>query len=123
MAEKIAAMPRLGLALAKKAVNQAEDAMVLQVVLLVLPPILLGIFSLPLGRSDPRALAAFSMIGIYVLNAVMDCTASGGGTPWRLFFIIAGWSAALLNAPTPEVAVETVWLWPRKQVGFRRVMV
>jgi enoyl-CoA hydratase len=31
MAEKIAAMPRLGLALAKKAVNQAEDAMGLQV--------------------------------------------------------------------------------------------
>ena len=31
MAEKIAAMPRLGLALTKKAVNQAEDAMGLQV--------------------------------------------------------------------------------------------
>ena len=31
IAEKIAAMPRLGLALAKKAVNQAEDAMGLQV--------------------------------------------------------------------------------------------
>ena len=98
-------------------------AVVMQVVLFVLPPILLGIFSLPLGRRDPRALAAFSMIGFYVLNAVMDCTASGGGTPWRLLFIITGWSAALLNAPTPEVAVETVWLWPRTQLGFRRVMV
>ena len=31
VAEKIAAMPRLGLALTKKAVNQAEDAMGLQV--------------------------------------------------------------------------------------------
>jgi enoyl-CoA hydratase len=31
IAEKIAAMPRLGLALTKKAVNQAEDAMGLQV--------------------------------------------------------------------------------------------
>jgi enoyl-CoA hydratase len=31
IAERIAAMPRLGLALAKKAVNQAEDAMGLQV--------------------------------------------------------------------------------------------
>jgi enoyl-CoA hydratase len=31
IAQKIAAMPRLGLALAKKAVNQAEDAMGLQV--------------------------------------------------------------------------------------------
>jgi enoyl-CoA hydratase len=31
IAEKIAVMPRLGLALAKKAVNQAEDAMGLQV--------------------------------------------------------------------------------------------
>ena len=31
IAEKVAAMPRFGLALAKKAVNQAEDAMGLQV--------------------------------------------------------------------------------------------
>jgi enoyl-CoA hydratase len=31
MAAKIAEMPRLGLALAKKAVNQAEDAMGLQI--------------------------------------------------------------------------------------------
>jgi hypothetical protein len=98
-------------------------ALALLVALYVWPPILLGIFSLPLCRSDPRALAAFSMIGIYVLNAVMDCTASGGGTPWRFLFIIAGWSAALLKATTPEIAVDSVWSWPRTQFGFRRVMV
>ena len=98
-------------------------ALVLLVALFVWPPIRLAIFSLPLSRNDPRALAAFSMIGIYVLNAVMEGTASGGGTPWRLLIIIAGWSAAVLKATTPEIAVDSVWSRPRTQFGFRRVMV
>ena len=46
----------------------------------------LTIFGLPLNPKDPRALAAFTMIGLYVLNAVMDCTGSGGGTPGVLLF-------------------------------------
>ena len=104
-------------------------AMALQVALYLAPPILLFIFSLPLSRRDPRALAAFSMIGIYTLNAVMDCTASGGGTPWRLFFTIAGWSAALLHAPAPAIEeinleeINAVRSFARTQFGFRRVMV
>ena len=91
--------------------------------LLVWPPIRLAIFSFPLNRSDPRALAAFTMIGFYVLNLVMDCTVSGGGTPWAFVFIIAGWSSALIGAAAPEVAeTYTVRSWPLTQLGFRRVM-
>jgi hypothetical protein len=98
-------------------------ALAIMVALFVWPPIRLGIYSFPLSRSDPRALAAFSMIGIYVVNAVMECTASGGGTPWSLLILVTGWSAALLKAAAPEVAVQEVWSSPRTQLGFRRVMV
>ena len=98
-------------------------ALAMLVALFVWPPIRLAIFSFPLSRNDPRALAAFSMIGIYVLNAVMEGTASGGGTPWRCLFILAGWSAALLKATAPEKVAERVWSWPRTRFAFRRVMV
>jgi hypothetical protein len=100
-------------------------ALILQVVLFVWLPIRLAIFSLPLRRSDPRTLAAFSMIGIYVLNVVMDGTASYGGTPWRLFFIIAGWTAALLEAPVPkttEARNDAAVARPQTHYGFRKVM-
>jgi hypothetical protein len=99
-------------------------ALALQVALLVWPPILLGIFSLQRPRNDPRALAAISMIGIYILNVVVDGTASGGGTPWRMMFLIAGWSAALLTGTAAEV-VELIPArsWPQTQLGFRKVMV
>ena len=99
-------------------------AMGMMVALFVWPPIRLGIFSSSLSRSDPRALAAFTMIGIYVLNVVVDGTGSGTGTPWRLLFIIAGWSAALLNGRTAEIVViDAVRSRPRTQFGFQRVMV
>jgi hypothetical protein len=103
-------------------------ALAMQLALFIWPPIRLGIFSLPLSRSDPRALAAFSMIAIYVLNVVVDGTVSGGGAPWRFIFLIAGWSAALLNAKTLEVVTldavrSAVRSRPRTQFGFRRVMV
>ena len=100
-------------------------ATILLVLLMVWPVIKLTVFSLPLNPKDPRALAAFTMIGLYVLNAVMDCTGSGGGTPEVLLFIITGWSAGLLSSTAPEVATvdEAVTSWPRTQLGFRRVMV
>ena len=98
-------------------------ALAIMVALFLWPPIRLAMFSLPLRRNDPRALAAFSMIGIYVIYAVMDCTASGGGTPWSLLILVAGWTATLLNAAAPEFAVDQVWTSPRTQLGFRRVMV
>jgi hypothetical protein len=98
-------------------------ALAMQVALYLSPLVLLGIFSIPLSRRDPRALAAFTLMGIYTLNAVMDGTASGGGVPWRLFFIFASWSAVLLNSTAPEMAVDSVWSLPKTQVGFRRVMV
>ena len=100
-------------------------ATILLVLLMVWPVIKLTIFGLPLNPKDPRALAAFTMIGLYVLNAVMDCTGSGGGTPEVLLFIITGWSAGLLSSKAPEVATvdEAVTSWPRSQFGFRRVMV
>jgi hypothetical protein len=99
-------------------------ATILLVALMVWPAVRLTIFSLPLHPSDPRALAAFTMIGIYILNAVMDCTGSGGGTPGVLLFIVTGWTAALLSARTQEFAeIEAVPSWQRNQVGFRKVMV
>jgi hypothetical protein len=99
-------------------------ALCLQVALFVWPPIRLGIFALPLSRGDPRALAAFSIMGMYVLNVIVDGTGSGTGTPWRMFFIIAGWSAAVLSTTTPAVArTDTVRAKVRTGVGFRRVMV
>ena len=95
-------------------------ALCFQVALFVWPPIRLVVFSLPFRRDDPKALAAFTMIGIYVLNVVMGGTAAGGGAPWTLLLIIAGWSAVLLARPI--VARETVKSW-QTQFGIRRVMV
>ena len=102
-------------------------ALAIMVALFVWPPIRLAMFSFPLSRSDPRALAAFSMIGIYVLNAIMECTAAGGGAPWSLLIMVTGWTATLLKAAAPEVAVQEVRSSPRTQSraqsGLRRVMV
>jgi hypothetical protein len=101
-------------------------AMFLQVILFVWPPIRLLVFSLPFRRNDPRALAAYTMIGIYVLNVVIDGTAAGGGAPWTFLLIIAGWSTALLTgAPSEATEIEAVTFTPRTsrmQLGFRRVM-
>lgn len=88
-------------------------ALCLRVALFVWPAIRLGIFSLPLSHTDPRALAAFSMIGIFVINAVVARTVSDAGAPLLFMFIVAGWSSALLDATTPEIV---------RQFGFRRVM-
>jgi hypothetical protein len=99
-------------------------AMGMLVALFIWPPIRLAIFSFPLDRTDPRALAAFSMIGIYVLNAVVDCTGSGGGPPWRFLFIVAGWSAATLTATASQVIeLKAAKSKPGTEFGFRKVMV
>jgi hypothetical protein len=72
-------------------------------------------------------LAALSIIGIYVINVVIEGTVSAGGAPLLFMFIIAGWSSALLNATTPEIVaieeIDAAMSWPRTQFGFRRVMV
>jgi hypothetical protein len=98
-------------------------ALALRVALFLWPPILLSIFSLPLSRSDPRALAAYSMIGIYVINAVVARTVSDAGAPLLFVFIISGWSSALIAGTDaveslPRTEFDTVQ--PRQ---FRRVMV
>jgi hypothetical protein len=96
-------------------------ALFFQVALFLWPPIRLIIFSLPFRRDDPKALASFSMIGIYVLNVVMGGTAAGGGAPWTLFLIVAGWSAVLLARP---IALrEAAKSWRQTEFGIRRVMV
>ena len=89
-----------------------------------------GIFSLPLPRTDSRALAAFCIIGICVINVVIARTVSAGGAPLLFMYIIAGWSSALLDAKTPEIAttpdiarIDAGRSSPRTQFGFRRVMV
>ena len=104
-------------------------ALFLRVALFVWPAIRLGIFSLPLSRTDPRALAAFCIIGICVINVVIARTVSAGGATLLFMFIIAGWSSALLDAPpeiatTPDIArIDAGRSSPRTQFGFRRVMV
>lgn len=99
-------------------------ALCLRVALFVWPAIRLGIYSLPLSHTDPRALAAFSIIGIYVINLVVACTVSDAGAPLLFMFIVAGWSSALLNATTQKVArIDAVRFFPRTEFDFRRVMV
>jgi hypothetical protein len=103
-------------------------ALWLQVALFVWPPIRMLFFGIPLRRNDPRALAAFTMIGIYVMNVVMGGMAAGGGAPWSFLLVVAGWSTALLTgAPSEAVETEAVRAIPRTQLvfrrlGFRRVM-
>jgi hypothetical protein len=99
-------------------------ALCLRVALSLWPLIQLGTFTLSRYRNDPKALAAYSIIGIYVLTLVVDSTISANGAPWRFMFIITGWSAALLTARTHEVvALDPVRAWPRMQLAFRRIMV
>jgi hypothetical protein len=92
-------------------------ALCLRVALFVWPPILLGIFSLPISRSDPKALAAFSLIGIYVINVVVARTVSDAGAPLLFMFIVTGWSSAL------TARFDAVRSLPRTEFAFRRVMV
>ena len=73
-------------------------ALFLRLAIFVWPAIRLGIFSLPLSRTDPRALAAFCIIGICVINVVVARTVSAGGATLLFMFIMAGWSSALLDA-------------------------
>jgi hypothetical protein len=105
-------------------------ALYLRVALFVWPAIRSGIFSLPLSHSDSRALAAFCIIGICVINVVIARTVSAGGAPLLFVFIITGWSSALLDAKSPEIAttpdiarIDAGRSSPRTQLGFRRVMV
>ena len=100
-------------------------ALAIFVAMCIWPPIRLAIYSLPLRRDDPRAVAAFTLIGIFVLNTFENFEGSGGGIPWRFLFVLAGWSTALLSQTVPQVVeVKAAKTSPRtRQVGFRRVMV
>jgi hypothetical protein len=90
-------------------------ALCVQVALFVWPPIRLAVFSLSLPHSDPKALAAFSMIGIYVLNVIMGGTAAGGGVQWSFLLIIAGWTTVLVKPAAQFGRLSS-------RIGFRRVM-
>ena len=104
-------------------------ALFLRMAIFVWPAIRLSILSLPLPRTDPRALAAFCIIGICVINVVIARTVSAGGATLLFMYIVAGWSSALLDAPpeiatTPDIArIDAGRSSPRSQFGFRRVMV
>jgi hypothetical protein len=104
-------------------------ALYLRVALFLWPAIRLGIFSVPLSHTDPRALAAFCIIGICVINVVIARTVSASGAPLLFIYIMTGWSSALLNAATPESAttpdiarIDAGRSSRRTQLGFRRVM-
>jgi hypothetical protein len=100
-------------------------ALALQVALFVWPPIRLAMFSFPLHRGDPRALAAFSLIGMFVLITVTAGTVGmGGGALQYLVPMLTGWSAALINSTAAEVAVtDTIQALPRARFTFQRIMV
>jgi hypothetical protein len=98
-------------------------ALGLLVAILVWTPICLCAFGLKLRHRDPAALAAFSLMGIYVLFAICLYDGSLGTTEGRFIFMVTGWSAALLKADTTEIATaEALAPQPRPQFAFRRMM-
>jgi hypothetical protein len=100
-------------------------ALGLLVAILIWTPLRLAAFSQTLRRGDPAALAAFSLIGIYVMVTIATGTVwLGGETIGRFFFVIGAWSAGLLNAPLAETAdSKPIVSRTRAQYAYRRVMV
>jgi hypothetical protein len=93
------------------------------VALLVGTPIRLCVFGLRLPRGNPAALAAFSLMGIYLLTAICLSNVSLGATDWRVFFLIIGWSAGLLKSSGLEAAeAKALVPGPHAQFVFQRVM-
>ncbi len=95
----------------------------LRVALSFWPPIQLAGFSLAFRPTDPRALAAFNIIDIYVVIVVMDCTGSGGGTPSSFMLLIAAWAVALLTSRIPRIEPNDAVLYrPQSKSRSRRIM-
>ena len=89
--------------------------------LLWVPARLLG-FELRNSRDDPATSLAATLMGAFVLFAISISTAWLGAQTQPLLFIIAGWSEALLLAPSLMTARVPTTL--RRVVnGFERVMV
>jgi hypothetical protein len=99
-------------------------ALGLFVAILAWTPIRLCALGLRLPRHDPAALAAFSLMGVYVLIAIsLASTSLDNGANGHLFFLVSGWSAALLKSDATEMAVAgAVAPQPRTRLAFRRVM-
>jgi hypothetical protein len=99
-------------------------ALGLLLAILVWSPIRLCAFGLMLPGRDPAALAAFTLMGIYVLIAIsMGTVAMDGGQAGRFFFLVNGWSAGLLKSGATEKArAESTAPRPHTQFAFRRVM-
>jgi hypothetical protein len=100
-------------------------ALGLWVAILVWNPIRLCMFGLQLPRGDPAAIAAFTLMAIYVLLIVATGTVwLGGNQAGVLHFILSGWSAGLLTSDVAETAeAEAVAPRLRSQFAFRRVMI
>ena len=101
-------------------------ALGLWLAMLVWSPIRLCAFGLRLPRGDPAALAAFSLMGIYIIVAIenLEGAVPSGAQVATLFFLVTGWSAALLKSEAGKVAeVEAEAPQLRPQFVFRRVMV
>jgi hypothetical protein len=99
-------------------------ALGLFLMMLVWTPIRLCALGLRLPRSDPAALAAFSLMGVYLIVAInLAATSLDSGANGQLFFLVSGWSAILLKSDVTETArVEVVAPQPHRQLSFRRVM-
>ncbi len=93
----------------------------LVLILLWVPARLLG-FSLRNARDEPATSLAVTLLGSFILFAVAISTAWLGAQTQPLLFIIAGWSEALLLAPS-FMTVEATPPVREISYGFERVMV
>lgn len=101
-------------------------ALGLWVAILVWSSIRLCAFGLRLPRGDPAALAAFSLMAIYVIVAIenLEGAIPSGAQVATFFFLVTGWSAALLKSEAGKVVeVEAEAPQLRPQFAFRKVMV
>jgi len=91
------------------------------VIFLWIPARLLG-FGLQHPRDDPTTSLAVTLMGLFILFGISIFTAWLGAQTQPLFFIIVGWSEALLATPLLMMA-KTPAPVRRVSDGFERVMV
>jgi len=100
-------------------------ALGLWVALLLWSSICLCAFGLRLPRGHPMASAAFTLAAVYVICAI--CNTEGalmsGPQIIRVFFLVTGWTVALLKSGEVNMAgAQILALPPGARFAFRRVM-
>jgi hypothetical protein len=100
-------------------------ALGLWVAVLLWSPICLCALGLRLSRGHPGALAAFTLAAIYVILAICNIEGAlmAGPQITRFFFLVTGWSVALLKSNEVDMAeAQVVASPPHTRFAFRRVM-